>query len=178
MTQVTAEQQAKLQEWQEAAAKVAECKPLIDKERELRKEAFAMLFPEPKEGTNTVELANGWVLKGTYPIERKVDAALVQQLRTLRVDELGPELLAKLCIDPHAVAAAPSTLVLEALRLNVDELLNYEPKLVVKQFRQLTAEQELLFSRCLDSKPGSIAMEITQPKKVAKAGDKAEGFAT
>lgn len=175
MTTITAEQQAKLQEWQDAAAKVAaDAKPLLDRERELRKEAFAMLFPEPKEGTNTVELANGWVLKGTYPIERKVDAALVQQLRTLKLVDLSPELLGKLCIDPAAFGSG--TPVLEALRLNVDELLNYEPKLVVKPYRQLTAEQSLLFDRCLDSKPGSISMEITQPKKAAKVGDKAEGF--
>ena len=140
----------------------------------MRKEAFELLFPAPKEGTNTVELANGWQLKATYPIDRKVDAALVQQLRGLRLGDLPQELLVKLCVDLGTVTS--DTPVLEALRLNVDELLNYEPKLVVKPYRQLTAEQTLLFDRCLDSKPGSISLEISQPKKVAKAGDKAEGF--
>jgi hypothetical protein len=171
---LTAEQTAKLAEWQAALTELAACKPIIERERELRKEAFALLFPDPKEGTNTVELANGWVCKGTYPIERKVDAALVQQLRGLKVIDLSPELLQKLSIDPAACGSGAS--VLEVLRFNVDEVLNYEPKLVVKPYRQLTAEQTLLFDRCLDSKPGSISMEITQPKRAPKVGDKAEGF--
>lgn len=169
-------QQAKLTQWWALTQKIAvECDPLIEQERKLRKELFGELFPTPVEGTNTLVMPDGWQVRGTYPIDRKVDAALVDQLRRLTLVDLTPEMLQRLNLDPAAFGSG--TRVLEAMRMNVDGLLNYKPDLVVKAYRELTEEQRLLFDRCLDSKPGSIAMKITPPAaSKGKAGEKAAGF--
>lgn len=152
----------RLAQWFELCKRIeAECKPLIETERKMRAELFAEMFPAPKEGTNTFDLGDGFEVKGKYPIERKVDPAVVDTLRTLRLGDLPPNLLAMV----HPVGEYdPAMLVTERLALNIDSLLKWEPKLETKPYRELTAEQVAIFDRCLTSKPGSIALEIVKPK--------------
>lgn len=138
----------------------AECKPLVEQESEWRKRLFAYFFPAPKEGTNSYTLPDGHVLKGTYPVDRKVDTQTVLSLRGLRVSDLEPALAASLGL----AQVPPETLVAEAMRLNVDSLLSWEPKLQTKPYRELTAEQRAIFDRCLTIKPGSLSMEVAAPK--------------
>lgn len=168
--------QVKLEDWFRLKARIAaECQPLVEQERAMRAELFAHYFPEPKEGTNNATLPDGYVLKGTYPIERKVDPAIVTTLRGLRLRDLEPGMLAQL----NMGGAPADMLVLEALRMNVDALLNWEPKLETKEYRKLTAEQAMVFDRCLTSKPGSISMTVAPPSTRAAAGTKAAaGFGT
>lgn len=182
MTDVTATQEAdprvaKLAEWFKLKARIAaECAPLIEQERAMRAELFSSFFPAPKEGTNTHVLPDGFQVKGTYPIERKVDAEVIATLRGLRLVDLPADMLAQLHIDPAAFGSG--TLVVEALRLNVDSVVEYEPKLKVKEYRTLTAEQQAIFDRCLTSKPGSISLTVTEPaKRGGKAGDNAPAAA-
>lgn len=133
---MTPEQTAKLTEWQAARTAAEEVKPIIEKEQALRKEVFALFFPAPIEGTNKYDLLEGWVLKGTYKIDRKVDE--------------------------QAVPAV--TEALRNMGVNVDLLISYEPKLKTATYRELTAEQRGVFDQALTIKPGSPTLELVPPK--------------
>jgi len=111
----------------------------------LRKKIFDHYFKEPKEGTNSAPLADGWVLKGKYQIDRS--------------------------IDPGAFAAMKEQFLEAAIKY--DELVEYKPSLKLSEYRTLTAEQQQLFDRALIVKPGSPALEIVLPAKAKKAGEKA-----
>lgn len=114
-----------------------ELKLLKAKEMLIRKRLFALHFPTPTEGTNSVPLNAGWVLKGKYQIDRDVDVgALTTMAERLR-----------------------------AAKINVDKLVQYKPSLVLSEYRTLTAEEQHLFDQCLVVKPGSPSLEIVLPAK-------------
>jgi hypothetical protein len=103
----------------------------------LRKKIFAGMFTNPHEGTNTVPLSQGWVLKGQYKINRTVDVAM---------------------LTTHAA-------MLHEKGVPVDELLKYKPELVTAGYRNITDEQRLLFDIVLDIKIGTPSLEIVLPKR-------------
>lgn len=143
--------------------------PLVEKERKARKRLFSHFFPSPTEGTNTFDLPDGFELKGTYPIDRTVDAEVVAVLRNLRICDLEPGMIR----DLHLEGQDPAAPVLDVMHLSVDPLLKWEPKLVVKPYKQLTAEQRKLFDRCLSSKPGSLTLEVKPKSTRGRAGAQA-----
>jgi hypothetical protein len=106
-------------------------------EMQLRKKIFATYFRAPVEGTNTVPLSAGWVLKAAYPITRKVDVPLLTNL--------GLELAKQ--------------------GLPMDSLIKYKPELSVTDYRKLSDEQRKLLDQVLDIKPGSPQVEIVLPKR-------------
>jgi hypothetical protein len=103
----------------------------------LRMKIFHTLFPTPVEGTNSLPLTEGWVIKAKYPISRKVLA------------------------DVALTAAAH----LREAGIRFDELVIYKPELAVGEYRKLTAEQCVLFDQILEVKPGSPQLEIVLPKR-------------
>lgn len=126
--------QEELNEWYAAQEQL---KKLKEREMELRKKIFAFCFPSPVEGTNTYQLAEGFVIKGKYPITRKVQIELYDVVKD-RIREAG--------------------VVLE-------DLLKWEPSLVLSEYRKLSDEQRQAVDMCLEVKPGSPALEITKPKR-------------
>lgn len=108
----------------------------------LRIKIFKHYFPLPEEGTNSADLADGYVLKGVHKIDRKIDVAALTVLKDLFAEKL----------------------------IKIDDLVKWDPALKVKEYRELTAEQIQLFDRCLIVKPGSPALEIVLPKKKGVAG--------
>lgn len=127
---------AKLTEWQNTKAEADKVKPIIEKEQALRKEVFGLFFPAPTEGTNKFDLPEGWTLKGTYKIDRKVDEQAVPAI----------------------------TEALRGMGVNVDLLVAYEPKLKTATYKELTAEQRVVFDQALTIKPGSPTLELVPPK--------------
>lgn len=116
---------------QEQLAKVKE------EEMELRKKIFGSFFPAPKEGTNKQDLTDGWVIKGTHVITRKVDLPTWTNMQA----------------------------ILKEKGLPVDNLIKNVPELVTGVYRTLTAEQRLLFDEVLIIKEGSPSLEIVKPKR-------------
>lgn len=106
-------------------------------EMDLRKKIFAGKFKDPKEGTNTVDLSEGWVLKGQYKIDRKVDEALLVTLTPL----------------------------LKENKIPVKDLVNYKPELNLRNYRTLNEEEMKIFDQVLVIKPGAPALEIMKPKR-------------
>jgi hypothetical protein len=123
-----------LAEWQDAKRKLAYYK---DVEGTHRRTLFAGTFPEPREGTQSFKLANGFTIKGQYKIGRKLDeAALPATLATLR----------------------------EAGVANTDALVAYKPSLVKREWNTLSPENKLLFSPAVIATPGMPGLDLEPPK--------------
>ena len=143
MTQVPENEvtQADINKWYELQAQL---KSIKASEMLLRTKIYKGLFKDPKEGTNTIPLAEGWVMKAERVIRRDIDVA------ALTINSANPEL-------------GPSRL--ELAGINVASLVKWKPELVLKNYRELTDEQKLIFNDCLVIKDGSPALEIVLPAK-------------
>ena len=143
MTQVPENEvtQADINKWYELQAQL---KSIKASEMLLRTKIYKGLFKDPVEGTNTIPLAEGWVMKAERVIRRDIDVA------ALTINSANPEL-------------GPSRL--ELAGINVASLVKWKPELVLKNYRELTDEQKLIFNDCLVIKDGSPALEIVLPAK-------------
>lgn len=143
MTQVPENEvtQADINKWYELQAQL---KSIKASEMLLRTKIYKGLFKDPVEGTNTIPLAEGWVMKAKRVIQRDIDIA------ALTINSANPEL-------------GPSRL--ELAGINVASLVKWKPELVLKNYRELTDEQKLIFNDCLVIKDGSPALEIVLPAK-------------
>ena len=129
--------QADLEKWYKLAN---ELKSIKAQEILLRKKIFAGKFPDPIEGTNTCPLEDGWVLKGTYSLDRAIDQGAFDAIKEK----------------------------LEEENVSPDSLVQYKPSLVKRAYNTLTAEQRNLFDQCLIIKPGSPSMTIVLPASAKK----------
>lgn len=139
MEEKRVERQQLLADWLAAQAEVASFKPAIAKEMELRKAVMAEFFPLPKEGVNDFPLAEGWVLKATYKLDRKVDMGAI------------PAVYAKL----------------REMGVNPDPLLEYKPSLVTSAYKAMATinpEAAHVFDQALIIKPASPTIELKAPK--------------
>lgn len=127
----------KLEQWY---ALKDQLKTLSEKEMSLRKEIAEGYFPNPIEGTNTVDIGGGYALKGQFKYNRKVDTPILLNLKEKFL----------------------------ANKIRVDALVEFKPSLVLKEYRQLTEEERTLFDGCLIITPASPTIEITAPKKEKK----------
>ncbi len=129
-----------LKQWAEQKDKLATiCEPIVAEEMRLRKLVFALAFPTPVEGTNDLDLPNGWKIKGTYKLDRKLDeAALPAVLETLR---------------QQGVVA--------------DSLIRRKPEIDTKAYRALSDANRLIFEQAMTIKPASPTLELNPPKGAA-----------
>jgi hypothetical protein len=126
--------QADLSEWYKMAQDLRNLKA---KESLLRKKIFESAFPDPKEGTNSYDLADGYVLKGQHVLNRDIDIGALDAMKS-KLREQG---------------------------VNPDNLVKYKPELKKAEYNKLTEEQKKLFDQCLIIKPGSPSLEIVLPAK-------------
>jgi hypothetical protein len=112
---------------------------LTQEEMTLRKRIAKHYFPNPTEGTNSVPLSAGWVMKMKHTISRKI----------------LPELLTNMM--PEFKKAKIPVL---------DVVLN-KPELSVTEYKKLTDEQRKLFDKAMEIKDGSPALEIVLPKRAS-----------
>lgn len=132
MTNLTPEEANEvLSKWDNLAQ---ELKAVKKKELELRNLLFAHFFEAPKEGTNTIELGNGWKLKAAYKFTRTLDKASL--LSALQQMPEGSE----------------------------DKLVDYKPSLKLAEYRKLPEDLVKLFDEAVITKPGAPALEIVAPK--------------
>ena len=110
---------------------------LKKQESTLRKQVFEAAFEDPKEGTNTLKLPDGWALKAQHVVNRSVDAASFKSL-TLKLEEMG---------------------------VDTEKLVKFKPELSKSAYNKLTDEQLLLMNECVIARPGTPQLSITQPKR-------------
>lgn len=116
--------------------KKAELARVKAKESILRQKIIKTFFSGPKEGTNTFELGNEYKLKYAHKLDRSIDDAMLTNL-------------------------------LPALRekgINVDDLVERKPSLKLKNYRDLTEEEHMIFDQCVTTKPASGTLEFVKPK--------------
>jgi len=126
-------EQADMNEW---FALTQQLKPMKKREMELRKKIFNIAFPDPREGSNTFDLAGGFKLRGSYKLTRTIDEGALQ------------------AILPQLTEAGISS----------DAIVKHKVSLVLKEYTRLETDQRLLFDQCLVTKPGSPALEVIPPK--------------
>lgn len=134
--ELTPEEQLKLDmiEWYKAAEAMAALK---DREMALRVKLFKAFFPTPKEGTNSYDLPDGYVVKGVHVVNRAVDQAVLTTL-------------SKEFAEAHIAIA---------------DLIKWKPDLVKSTYNTLSAEQKQLFDQALVIKEGTPQLEIVMPKR-------------
>lgn len=135
-TPTLTEIQQLLADWEAARKEVPAAVLIIAREQDLRKKVISTAFPEPTEGVNFTELANGWKLKATCPVTRTVDEAAFDLLRP-RLAELG---------------------------VMADSLVRTKLSLETKSYRNLTDATRALVDQALTIKPGSYTLELVPPK--------------
>lgn len=126
--------QADMERWYIVQEQLSKLK---NEEQMLRNKIFKGMFTNPVEGTNTVELEDGYALKGKRVINRTVDEAAFKA----SVEELAKNGIA------------------------TDRIIKFKPELVVKEYRTLTDEQRNLFDCVLIIKDGMPGLEIVKPKR-------------
>lgn len=131
--------------WYNLKQQIKSLKALTDKEMLLRKKIFGGIFPNPREGVNAHTMPDGYIIKGTYKIDRKVELAVLKS-NTESFIERG---------------------------VSPDSLIEYKPELVLSAYRQLTEEQAAIFDECLIIKPASPDLVIVPPAP-PKGGKKTE----
>lgn len=127
----------KLVDWDKLRKKIEKtCKPLVEEEMAMRKELAAVLFPNASEGTNTLDIPDGWKVKLVQPVERKLDEA--SMAATFSMLPAGWQ----------------------------DHLVRYKPYLNLENWRQANPEvRAFIEANCLTTKPGSITLELIPPTK-------------
>lgn len=119
----------------------------------LRTKIYKGLFINPEEGTNSVPLSEGWLLKAKRTIQRDIDLAAFQALASLNQETQQSKF--------SEVGIAPELMI------------KWKPELVIKAYRALTPEQLAIFDQALIIKDGSPALEIVLPASAKKAAEAA-----
>lgn len=109
---------------------------LKEKEKQLRESIFGAYFPLAEEGTNNFDLGDGFVLKGKRVITRNVDKGSLSAI-TEELREAG---------------------------VDVDAVIDWQPKLKVSVYRKLKPEQIHILDQALVIKDGIPGLEITAKK--------------
>lgn len=133
-----------ISEWHKAKAKAAEW---TAKEMELRKAIGAKFFADATEGTNNLALDYGKVLKFTKTISRSPDKA---QLNAVLFEERK-----KLAEDPEYKSNVMPL---------IDDVISYEPKVSVSEWKKLDADQQKLLADVVTEKDGAPSLSIETPK--------------
>jgi hypothetical protein len=135
-----ADRDALLMRWQDARDALAVAKI---NETKLRVEVFTSCFPNPTEGTNTLELGNGYELKATHVINYNLDKDAAKVEATLA-----------------AIAAVD-----QEGQFIAERLVKWAAELSIGEYRKLSAQHRALIDTVLTTKPGSPQLEIKAPKK-------------
>jgi hypothetical protein len=134
----------KISEWHKAKAKAAEW---TAKEMELRKELVATYFKDGTEGTNNFNLEWGKQLKADIKVNRTV---VKDQLNAILVLERQ-----RLAEDPNYKSNIMPI---------IDTIVEYEPKLVVGEYKKLDAEQQKQVADLVTVKEGAPGLSLETPK--------------
>lgn len=123
----------------------AQLKKIKASEITLRKMIFDNKFTEPKEGTNSVNIDEFYVLKGKHTLNRNVDVGAYKSIQA-KLREMGVH----------------------------DDVVDWKPELKKANYNKLTNDQRKFFDQCLIIKPGTPALEIVLPAEAKKRLDAAQ----
>lgn len=109
------------------------------REMELRKQIFALAFPEPEFGTNKRKISHGMALIATHKANYKIDRpALETTLQNAGDNE----------------------------RALIDSVISYRPEVKDGAFRKLETDDANVIAQFVTQSPGSPTLEIKPQSKV------------
>lgn len=123
-------------EWLETESQLAVLKK---KEMEMRKQIFALLFPEPKEGANTVEFF-GIPVTGTHKVTRNLDEAALDTV----MQEFPED-------SPYRQDGV---------------LIKYKPSFIMDTYRAMPEQERKIFEQALKIDDGAPSLELKAGKGV------------
>lgn len=129
-------------EWQKAKAELDACK---EREVALRRAVFEVKFPTKQEGTQRVDLGNGYKLKAVYPMTYNCGTK--------------PDDLAKVTNGLNELAAMG-----EEAKFIAQRVVKWMPEISITEYRQLKPEYKMVVDKFVTIKPGSPQLEIEEPK--------------
>lgn len=135
----------KLLSWDWAAKALEQAKTL---EMQLRKEILAELYDfdatvDLREGTENLELGNGYKLKAVFKVSRKLENKNGETKRALeKIQEY---------FDGGFVIA--------------ERLVKWSPELSTSEYKKLPADIRTVIDTCVTTKPSTPSLEIVEPKK-------------
>lgn len=129
-------------EWQKSKAELDACK---EREAALRRAVFEVKFPTKKEGTQRIELGNGYHLKAVYPMTYNCGTK--------------PDDLAKVTNGLNELAALG-----EEAKFIAQRVVKWMPEVSISEYRQLKPEYKMIVDKFVTIKPGSPQLEIEEPK--------------
>jgi hypothetical protein len=106
----------------------------------MRKRIAKHFFPNPTEGTHTHPLENGYVLKLSQTVDRKIDIGELQ-------------------------AATGEQGLFTKNKFDANPIVDWEPKLRTADYKKMDASLRLLFDNVMQIKNASPSMEIVLPAK-------------
>ena len=133
-TDVTCDDEKKIAEWYALSNRISELKAI---ELELRSEICESLFRVRKEGTNTVALKDGYVIKCKQTYTRSIDDSVLSQIL--------PDLIER--------------------DLDIQEIVDYKPSLKTASYRKMNETTQLIFDQCLTMRPSMPSIEVVKPKR-------------
>lgn len=124
-------------EWQAAATALEAAKAT---EAKLRIEVVGLFPFDDEEGTQNIDLANGWKLKAVKKQNYKLDALKVDAALE-KMEKLG-----------------------EAEKLLAERLVKFKPELSISEYRILPANCRGIIDDVLTVSPGMPSLELVPPK--------------
>ena|ERR1700761_6153677 len=124
--------------WQELRNKLDYYK---NEEMEVRKEIVKRLFPNKSEGTNTVELGNGYQLKYVFKQNYKIDNKNIDNV-----------------LDEIAKTGNEGSFI-------VERLVSWKPSLKLTEYRELDSKYKIIFDKVLTITDAAPDLEICEPKR-------------
>lgn len=137
-----AKRDAKILEWQEAVKQLAAAK---NAEAALRKQVLVECFDfeaDDREGTQNVELGNGYKLKAVFKLNRRLN----------NKDEAVDKVLTKI-----EKSGAEGQFIAE-------RLVKWKPELALSEYKKLPEKFKKLIDEVLTASPGMPALELVVPK--------------
>lgn len=142
MLNQNATRDAAIMEWQNSVKALAAAK---EQEAELRKKVLSECFDyeeDDREGTQNVELGNGYKLKAVFKLSRRLD----------NKDNAVDDALSKM----EASGAEGEFLA--------ERIVKWKPELALSEYKKLPDKFKELIDTLITAKPGTPSLSLVEPK--------------
>ncbi len=145
---LTIEQSRLIQNWQEA--KVAAAQAVI-RERELRTQVVAALFPDATLGTNNLDIGNNWKLKFVKSINYKLDTKDLDATTGEHNTDRALNIIRSTGNDGPFIA---------------DRLVKWKPELSVAEYKMLSDTHKKIIDKGVTTSDALPEIELVSPPMV------------
>jgi hypothetical protein len=143
---ITIEQSNSIAKWRDA--KIAATKAVAD-EKALRAAMVALCFPDPKIGTNNLDIGRGYTLKFVRSLNYKLDTKDVDATTGLSNTDRALDIIRSTGNDGPFIA---------------DRLVKWKPELSVTEYKALSDTHKKIIDKVVTTSDASPEVEMVPPK--------------